>query len=202
MSIEEAVFTAVHTEINQTTLENETVLRVVKKDKQLSFDENTYAKLVDSSFHNGEIEVKVFSRLLPDAPDFARGFAGIAFRINEEDTSFESFYLRPTNGRTEDPIRKNRAVQYFSYPTYTFDFFRRQNMIDFEGPADIGLDEWITLKAVICDERATFYLNHSEEPVLVVDQLKLGADAKGSIGLFVDTGTEAFFKDLKITNKD
>lgn len=202
MLITKKLFTAIHTEISNTTLENEAVLRVVKKDKQLSFDENTYAKLVDSSFHNGEIEVKLLSRLLPDAPDFARGFAGIAFRINEDDTKFESFYIRPTNGRIEDPIRKNRAVQYFSYPTYTFDFFRSQKIIDFEGPADIGLDEWITLKAVICDAKASFYLNNNTEPVLVVNEMKLGANAKGSIGLFVDIGTEAFFKDLKITPKD
>lgn len=202
MSVEETLFTAIHTEISQTMLDNEKVLRVIKKDKQLSFDENTYAKLIDYSFHNGEIEVKLLSRLLPEAPDFARGFIGIAFRINEDDTQFESFYLRPTNGRTEDSIRKNRAVQYFSYPMYTFEFFRNHNIIEFEGPADIGLDEWITLKAVICDERAIFYLNHSDEPVLVVDKLKLGAKAKGSIGLFVDIGTEAFFKDIKVTPTD
>lgn len=202
MSVEETLFTAIHTEISQTMLDNEKVLRVIKKDKQLSFDENTYAKLIGYSFHNGEIEVKLLSRLLPEAPDFARGFIGIAFRINEDDTQFESFYLRPTNGRTEDSIRKNRAVQYFSYPMYTFEFFRNHNIIEFEGPADIGLDEWITLKAVICDERAIFYLNHSDEPVLVVDKLKLGAKAKGSIGLFVDIGTEAFFKDIKVTPTD
>ena len=35
----------------------------------MEFDENTYAKLKDFSFHNGTIEVKMLSRLLPDAPD-------------------------------------------------------------------------------------------------------------------------------------
>lgn len=193
---------AVHTSVEYTTLNDEPVLRVVKKDKLMEFDENTYAKVIGSTFHNGIIEVKMLSRLLPDAPDFARGFIGIAFRINQDDTAFESFYVRPTNGRIDDPIRKNRGVQYFSYPKYTFDYFRTLKITDFEGPADIGLDEWISLKAVIKEAKAAFYVNDSEEPVLVVDKMKHGAEAKGAIGFFVDIGTEAFFKDLKITAID
>ncbi|MEI5994301.1 hypothetical protein [Candidatus Enterococcus mansonii] len=190
---------AVHTKVEQTTLNGEPVLRVTKKDKLMDFDENTYAKLVGPVFHNGIIEVKMLSRLLPDAPDFARGFIGIAFRINDDDTKFESFYVRPTNGRIDDPVRKNRGVQYFSYPKYTFDYFRNLGITDFEGPADIGLDEWISLKAVINGEKGIFYLNDNEKPVLVVENMKHGADGKGAIGFFVDIGTEAFFKELKIT---
>ncbi|WP_207695166.1 hypothetical protein DOK67_0001302 [Enterococcus sp. DIV0212c] len=193
---------AVHTAIEQTTLNGESVVRVVKKDKLMEFDENTYAKLIGSAFHNGIIEVKMLSCLLPDAPDFARGFIGIAFRINDDDTRFESFYVRPTNGRIDDPVRKNRGVQYFSYPKYTFDYFRNLGITDFEGPADIGLDEWISLKAVINGAKGEFYLNDSEKPVLVVENMKHGADARGAIGFFVDIGTEAFFKELKITVTD
>lgn len=202
MNPETILIKTVHTNAEWVNLADETVLKVVKKDKLMEFDENTYVKLVDSSFHNGEIEVKMLSRLLPDAPDFARGFIGIAFRINEEDTAFESFYVRPTNGRVTDSIRKNRAVQYFSYPDYTFEYFRNLEIIDFEGPAAIGLDEWITLKAVIHGATAKFYLNDLTEPVLIVEQMKLGADARGAVGLFVDIGTEGFFKDLKITAVD
>lgn len=202
MNPETTLIKAVHTNAEWINLADETVLKVVKKDKLMKFDENTYVKLVDSSFHNGEIEVKMLSRLLPDAPDFARGFIGIAFRINEEDTAFESFYVRPTNGRVTDSIRKNRAVQYFSYPDHTFEYFRKLEITDFEGPADIGLDEWITLKAVINGATAKFYLNDLTEPTLIVEQMKLGADARGTVGLFVDIGTEGFFKDLKITAVD
>lgn len=190
---------AVHTSAEWVKLDDEPVLRVVKKDKLMEFDENTYVKLVDSSFQNGVIEVKMLSRLLPDAPDFARGFIGIAFRINEEDTAFESFYVRPTNGRIADPVRKNRGVQYFSYPTYTFAYFRNLGITEFEGPADIGLDEWISLKAVVDGPRGEFYLNGEKEPILVVENMKHGGGAKGAIGLFVDIGTEAFFKDLTVT---
>lgn len=202
MGLEELPIEAIHTKVERTKIDNCRVVKVTKKDKLMDFDENTYAKLSDFYFHNGTIEVKMLSRLLPDAPDFARGFIGIAFRISEDDTSFESFYVRPTNGRIDDPVRKNRGVQYFSYPKYTFEFFRNLGISDFEGPADIGLNEWITLKAVIKDATGTFYINDMENPVLVVEDMKLGKDNSGAIGLFVDIGTEGFFKDLTVTKID
>ena len=64
-------FIAVNTAMEETVLNDEKVLRVVKANKIMEFDENTYAKRRDIDFHNGVIEVKMFSRLLPDAPDFA-----------------------------------------------------------------------------------------------------------------------------------
>ena len=103
-----------YTHISNEVIDNEKVLRVVKSGKINEYDENTYAKLVDSSFHNGIIEVKMLSRLLKDAPDFARGFIGIAYRINEDDTKFESFYVRPTNGRQcDDSVRSSMVVNIF-----------------------------------------------------------------------------------------
>lgn len=192
-------FKPLHTSIENLEIDGEQVLRVIKAEKIMEFDENTYAKLNNFNFHNGVIEVKMLSRLLPDAPDFARGFIGITYRINDDDTKFESFYVRPTNGRIEDPIRKARGCQYFSYPGYTFSYFRDNNISDYEAPADIGLDEWINLKAVINGNCAEFYINDFTKPVMVVSDMKHGANQTGGIGLFVDIGTEAFFKDLKIT---
>ncbi|EIB6518861.1 hypothetical protein K9D97_001419 [Enterococcus faecalis] len=202
MSIESFKFTPVHTTSRLVEFEGELVLQVIKSEKIMEFDENTYCKIEDISFHNGVIEVKVLSRLLPEAPDFARGFIGIAFRINKDDSSFESFYIRPANGRVSDPIRKNRGTQYFSYPNYTFDYFRERGITDFESSANIGLDEWITIKAVIEDQTANFYVNDEETPALIVNNLILGSEERGSIGLFVDIGTQGFFKDLKITSYD
>ena len=92
----------VHTTLQQEVLNGETVIRVTKKDKIMQFDENTLVKVKDLDFHNGTIRVKMLSRLLPDAPDFARGFIGIVFRVNEADSEFESFYIRPTNAMTTD----------------------------------------------------------------------------------------------------
>lgn len=188
----------VHTAVSEVLIEDAPALRVVKADKLMQFDENTLVKLKDCDFHNGIIKVKMLSRLLPDAPDFARGFIGIVFRVNEHNSEFESFYIRPTNAMTEDPVRKAHGCQYFSYPGYTFAYFREFGITGYEAPIRYGLDEWVELKAVIQDDRAEFYLNEEEEPVLSVDGLKHGKDAHGSVGFFSEIGTEAFFKDLEI----
>ena len=145
----------------------------------------------------------MLSRLLKEAPDFAREFIGIAYRIHEDDTKFESFYVRPTNGRQcDDPVRKQHGCQYFSYPTYTFAYFRERGITKHENQVDIDLNEWIGLKAVIEDEKAIFYLNDDLQSLLVVDQMIHDKSMRGNIGFFVDVGTEAFFKNLKITYFD
>lgn len=196
-------FIPVHVLTEETLLEEQPVLRVVKKDKINIYDENTYARVNDLQFHNGVIEVKLLSRLLPEAPDFARGFIGIVFRANEDDSEFESFYIRPTNGRScTDAVRRAHGCQYFSYPGYTFSYFREYGITKYEAEADTDLDEWITLRAVIENEQAEFYLNQSQEPVLVVGDLKHGIGEKGSVGIFVDIGTEAFVSELKVSCTD
>ena len=87
---------------------------------------NTYLKIRDIAFHNGVIEVDVCGRLLPDAPDYARGFIGIVFRPMQATASLNPFYIRPTNGRDcDDPVRRAHGCQYFSYLGYTFFLFRR-----------------------------------------------------------------------------
>jgi hypothetical protein len=95
LSIQEDCFTAVHASLRNLLVEGEEVLEVVKTEKIDQPDENTYAKLTDIFFHNGTIEVDVYSQLLEDAPDYARGFIGLAFRIREDDSSFESLLCLP-----------------------------------------------------------------------------------------------------------
>ena len=203
MKMEELKESFVHTDI--VMFDGDECVRVVKhEDKLNDYDENTYAKIIGTDFHNGTIEVKVLSRLLPDAPALARGFIGLAFRINDDDTAFESWYIRPTNGQrmTDDPVRLSHGTQYFSYPTYTFEYFRSHGITKYDSRADIALNEWITLKAVINDARGAFYVNDMETPVLTVDEMIHGDALRGAVGLFVDIGTEGYFKDLKITYKD
>ena len=191
-------FIPVNSFIENVYFEGVEVLRVTKDPEVEAFDEPTYARLVGTTFKNGTIEVKVLSRLLPDAPEFARGFLGIAFRIDENNEHFESLYIRPTNGRNESQLRRNRSTQYFSYPDYKFDRFRAESPGEYESYADMGLDEWIDLKVKVDGEHAELYVNNSKYPVLVVNDLKHGADKEGAIALWVEEGTEGFFKELKV----
>ena len=203
ISVNTSSFIPVHTSAENRMIDGEEVLRVVKSEKIYEYDENTYAKVKNVNLKDGVIEVDMMSRLLPDAPDFARGFIGIAFRINEDDTAFESFYIRPTNSinATDDPIRQAHVCQYFAYPKYTFSYFREHGITKYEAPIHYELNQWIHLKAVIKDDTASFYLNHEEQPVLTVEKLLHGKGIHGGIGLFVDIGTEAFFKNISITDQ-
>lgn len=191
-------FIPVNSFISNLEIDGTEVLRVIKDPKIEAFDEPTYAKVIGSTFKNGTVEVKVLSRLLPDAPEFARGFLGIAFRIDGNDEQFESLYIRPTNGRNENQLRRNRSTQYFSYPDFKFDRSRAESPGEYESYADMGLDEWIDLKIRVEGEHAELYVNNSKHPVLMVNDLKLGPDAEGAVALWVEEGTEGFFKDLKI----
>jgi hypothetical protein len=65
-------------------------LRVTKDSTVKAVDEPTFVKIKDLQFTNGIIEVKVVSRLLKNAPESARGFIGVAFRINETNSQYES----------------------------------------------------------------------------------------------------------------
>lgn len=201
MGMEIANFRPVNTFINPVEIEGNETIRVTKDPKITEFDEATFAKLIDSEFKNGIIEVNVLSKLLEDAPDFARGFIGIAFRIDESNAKFECIYIRPTNGRAEEQLRRNRSTQYFSYPDFKFDRLRNESPGIYESYADMGLNEWISIKIEVQGEKAKLYLNKGEHPVLVVNDLKHGANASGGVGLWVDVGTEGYFADLKVENR-
>jgi hypothetical protein len=83
------------------------------------------------------------SRLLPNAPGSARGFIGLAFRNKDDNSKFESIYIRPTNGRADDQVRRNHSIQYFSFPDYDFERFRKEAPEKYESYAVMGLIEWI-----------------------------------------------------------
>ena len=178
---------------------NKNVVKVTKDTAIKTFDEPTFARLKGIEFKNGTIELRVLSKLLPDAPQFARGFIGVAFRINDNNSKFECIYIRPANGRDSSQIRRNHSIQYFSFPDYPFERLRKEAAGEYESYSDMALNEWITLKIVVHNAQAKLFINNNREPSLIVNDLKHGPDASGSIGLWVDVGTEGFFTDLKIT---
>jgi len=175
------------------------LVKVVKDSTQNGADLPTFVKVKGIDLKDGTIEVKVLSRLLKNAPASARGFIGVAFHIDSLNSKFEGIYLRPTNGRADDQLRRNHSIQYFSHPDYDFDRLRKEANGVYESYADMGLNEWITMRIEIKGKRAKLFLNNNKQPSLIVNDLKLGDNISGAIGLWVDGGTEGYFKDLKIT---
>lgn len=176
------------------------VVRVIKFPTVTEPDEPTFVRINDVDFKDGTIEVKLMSTLLSNAKPTHKGFIGIAFRINEENTRFECIYLRPANSRSPNQVQRNHSTQYFSYPDFKFDRLRKDAPEMYESYADMGLNEWIRVRIKVKGNKAKLYLNKSRQPCLIINDLKHGDNASGAIGLFVDNGTEGYFKDIKIFN--
>ena len=189
---------AVNVSASAEKLMGKEVVKVIKDSSVKKVDEPTFAKIKGIDFKNGTIEVKVLSRLLKNAPDFARGFIGIAFRINDTNTKFESIYIRPTNARAGDQVRRNHSIQYYSYPDYKFDRLRKESPERYESYADMEMNKWITMRIEVKDTQGKLFLDNNKQPSLIVNDLKHGAGSSGAIGLWVDVGTDGFFSDLKI----
>jgi len=189
---------AINSSMSIEKLMGKETIKVIQDSAVTKADEPTYVRIKGVEFRNGTIEVKVLSKLLPNAPASARGFIGIAFRVSDSNSKFECIYIRPTNGRANDQVRRNHSIQYFSYPDYKFDRLRKEAPEMYESYADMGLNEWIKLKIVVKDLQAKFFINDNKQPSLIVNDLKHGANSSGAIALWVDTGTEGFFSDLKI----
>jgi hypothetical protein len=163
-------------------------------------DTDTFAFVPGLDFHDGTIEVDVAGSVLPDAPADARGFVGVTFRTDAEGGSFacEGFYIRPTNGRAEDQVRRNHSTQYFSYPGYDFDRLRREAPAQYEAYTDLVPDEWTHLRIDVSGATARLYVGAAAQLVLMVRDLKRGPQAHGTVGLWVDIGTNGHFRNLSI----
>lgn len=203
VTFQDQTFVPVGTSVGLAELDGEQLIRVVKPEENTEPDVATYARLAGSDFHDGTIEVDVRARLMHWADVDCRGFIGIVFRASEDSDRFEGFYVRPRNGRScAEPQRRIHTMQYFSYPGYTFAYFRERGISDYEAKADIEMDEWIHLRAEVAGAGAKFYVDDMGTPALMVGEMFGGSDLRGSIGLYVDNGTQGHFKNLKVTCAD
>ena len=173
-------------------------LKVIPADVQ---SEAKFVKLTSNNFSNGIIEVDVAGKRKEGAGAGARGFVGLAFRINEDNSAFECFYIRPTNGRAEDQLRRNHSVQYISFPEFPWHKLRRETPGKYETYADMEEGAWTHLKIEVSGDKARLYVHGAEQPTLLVNDLKLGSDKAGKLGLWVGPGTEAYFANLMIKHK-
>ncbi|WP_131368630.1 hypothetical protein [Chryseobacterium luteum] len=114
----------------------------------------------------------------------------------------EVFYLRPTNGRANDQVRRNHSDQYISWPGYPWEKLRKETPEKYEAYADMAPGEWIKVKVEVKGETAKLYVNGASQPTLIVNDLKQGGNLRGGIGLWIGPGTLGHFTDLKITKED
>jgi hypothetical protein len=155
------------------------------------------ALLKGTDFTDGTIEVDLAGAPVAGAPEGARGFVGVAFRSGDDASRFEYFYLRPTNGRADEQLRRNHSTQYASHPDYPWNRLRKENPGVYEAYVDLEPGVWTRIRIVVKGTRGELYVNGASQPCLIVNDLKLGK-THGLVGLWIDVGTQAYFANLKV----
>jgi len=157
-----------------------------------------YAIVKDVTFHNGAIELELAGRPASGAAEAARGFVGIAFRL--QDGKFEYIYLRPTNGRADDQVRRNHSTQYSAHPSFSFAESRKVAPEKYESYVDLEPGVWTRYRIEVEGTKARLYVHGAAQPCLIVNDLKLG-DSSGGVALWIGPGTEGYFTGLRIQPK-
>ncbi len=149
-------------------------------------------------FTDGTIEVDLAGEPAAGAAGGARGFVGVAFRVQPDRKTYDCFYLRPTNGRSDDQERRNHTAQYISHPEHTWFALRDKTPSRYESYVDIQPATWIHVKIVVAGDKARLFVNHQEQPTLIINDVKTGAAGKGSVALWFEGTTIAHYANLKI----
>jgi len=173
------------------------LIRLEGESTEASAQNEALAILDGTDFQDGTIEAEVAGMPAAGAPADARGFIGIAFRVTAHGEKFECFYLRPTNGRADDQLRRNHSVQYVSSPDYPWYRLRKENPGVYESYTDLEAGAWTKIKIVVTGTKAQLYVNGAAEPCLIVNDLKLG-ESRGQIALWTTVETDGYFSNLTV----
>ena len=189
-----------HVKTEQVTYKGRKALRVTDAAPANVADGIQLVILNQTEFQDGVIEIELTGEPAATAGEGARGFVGVAFRINldaaKDAAKYECFYLRPTNGRADDQVRRNHTTQYISYPDFPWNRLRKEFPEKYESYVDLVPGEWTKVKIEVRGDKARLYVHNAPQPVLVVNDLKQG---QGRIALWVGAGTVAHFSNLRVS---
>jgi hypothetical protein len=155
------------------------------------------AILAGSEFGDGMIEVELAGAPRAGAKEGSRGFIGIAFRVRSDASAFECFYLRPTNGRADDQLRRNHSTQYISFPDWPWERLRKESPGVYESYVDLEAGAWTKVRIVVSGTKARLFVHGAAQPSLIVDDLKLGA-SRGAVALWIGDDTDGYFSNLSV----
>jgi hypothetical protein len=172
--------------------------KALRMTQKAGTETDSLAILKGVTFGNGTIEVEMAGAPAKGANEGARGFIGIAFHLQGDGSAYESFYLRPTNGRAADQLRRNHSTQYVSAPDWPWERLRKETPGLYESYVDLQQGEWTTVRIVVSGLDASLYVGGVSQPCLVVHDLKLGAK-DGGVALWIGPGTEGHFRNLKVS---
>jgi 3-keto-disaccharide hydrolase len=174
-------------------------IEVTKADGEIKGE--TLIIIPETDFKNGTISLELTGEPAADAAPQMRGFVGVAFRVNPSDySSYECFYLRPTNARANNQLQRNHTTQYVSHPEFPWHRLRRENPGLNESYIDMVLGEWTKIKIEVSGKTAKLFLHEAEQPCLIINELKHD-ETTGNIGLWLHSSTLARFRNLEVSTK-
>jgi hypothetical protein len=173
-------------------------LEALSPEARAQADVEQLAVIDGLTFSSGVIEAEIAGDLAPGAGEGARGFVGIAFRLQDDMKTYDAFYLRPTNGRAEDQERRNHTVQYISQPEWPWFRLRKETPAKYESYVDAVPGEWTKIKIEVRGDRARLYVHGQAQPTLLVNDVKSGADRSGAVALWLGPGTVAHFRSVTV----
>jgi hypothetical protein len=185
-----------HTEL--VTYRGVRAVKLVPAPETAGKDEDMMALLDGPEFKDGTIQLDVAGAPRPGMPGDSRGFIGVSFRTGPHGVWSDVFYLRPTNGRAADQLRRNHAVQYVSDPEFPWHRLRKETPGVYESYADMVAGVWTTMRIEVAGATARLSVNGATQPCLVINDLKHG-ERPGRIALWAHVETDAYFGPISIT---
>lgn len=149
--------------------------------------------LKDVDFSNGTIELDIKSE-----DENGKSFLGFAFHgLNY--SVYDAVYFRPFNFRSAE--KSGNAMQYISHPDHTWHSLRENHKGKYENGVSPPpkSEDWFHIKVVVHHPKIEVFVNGSDEPSLIVDQLSTRMN--GWIGFWADVKSIGLFKNLTITPK-
>jgi hypothetical protein len=175
-------------------------LRVTKADGYT--EGGTLVLIEGAAFEDGVIELELAGEPAPGADPSMRGFIGVAFRVDPADADrYECFYLRPTNGRADNQLQRNHSTQYVSHPEFPWYRLREESQGVYESYVDLAPGAWTKVRIEVEGLTARLYVNGSDQPTLLVNDLKHG-ESSGGVGLWLHSSTLAHYRNLTIMSSE
>ena len=89
-------------------------------------------------------------------------------------------------------------AQHFLHPEWPWFRLRKETPSKYESYVDLVAGQWTKIRIEVDGERARLYVHGNEQPTLIVNDVKSGAEASGGVALWLEPGTVAHFRNLTI----
>ena len=94
--------------------------------------------------------------------------------------------------------RRHHSVQYISHPDWAFQRFRREAPKKYESYVDLVAGTWTRIRIEVRGGKARLFVHGQDQRTLIVNDVKSGPQGRGAIALWINPGTVAHFRHLRV----